>query len=592
MANTSVNLINLDFDSLKSQLKTYLESQDTFQDYDFEGSNISVLLDILSYNTYTNAFYLNMIGNEMFMDSAILRDSVVSHAKALNYIPRSFKSAKAVVDITVSGGNTEVTAITAPKGTSFTSRVDSANYTFVLDENLVLTGSNGTYTAQSVDLYEGQYVSESFVVDYSNTAQRFILNNQTIDTDSLSVISIEDNGANTLAYIRTTSLLDKNANSQIFFVQGAYNDRYEISFGDGVIGRRPKDGSVVLCEYRITNGELPNGAFKFVSDGSIDGYSNVSVGTVTAAIGGAISESVDSIKLNAPRYFTSQERAITTEDYENLLKINYPEVLAASAYGGEEVNPPQYGKVFVAVDIDQIDGVPIGKRNEYYNFLKTRVPISVEPVIVEPDIIYVWVNSKVKYNVNTTTLSQNDIKTLALSAISSFATTNLNDFKKTLRYSQFVKAIDNANDNIVGNETDLEIIRKITPTLGINQNIVVDFNIPLQQSIGVPRHSGQSINCIFSTEFTYQNKKVRLKDDADGTINIIEASTGSTITNIGTVNYDIGSVILESFNIQSYDGESLKIYARPKDKDIISSTRNILQIVTDDVEVTVEEVRV
>jgi hypothetical protein len=596
MANNSINLVNLDFASFKTQLKTYLKSQDIFKDYDFEGSNMSVLLDILSYNTYTNSFYLNMIGNEMFMDTAVLRDSVVSHAKMLNYVPRSFKSARAIVDLTVYGGNTSVTSIIAPKGTSFTSRVGSNNFVFVTDQNVILTGTDGTYSAENVDIYEGDYVSESFVVNYANTTQRYILNSTNIDTDSITIASIEDNGGNTIHYTLATSLLDKASNSQIYFIQAAQNEKYEIIFGDGISGRKPKDNAVVLCEYRVTNGEIPNGAFKFISDGAIGGLSNVQIGTVAAAIGGSVNESIESVKFNAPRYFTAQERAITTEDYENLLKINFPEVLAVSAYGGQDVDPPQYGRVFVAVDIDQVDGLPASKRDEYYSFLKTRCPVSIEPIIIEPEMTFVYISSLVRYNINTTDLSAGDIKSFVLSAISTYSTTYLNDFNKTLRYSQLVTAIDNANENIVGNETDIEAVKKIRPLLNSNTPIVLDFNFALESGVtsGKLRHNNRSTSPVFSTSFDFQNQVARLQDDGLGSLNIVKAD-GASIEKLapaGTVDYTTGRLNITGLNIQSYYGSSIKIYVRPLLKDIFSTKNSILQIVADDVEIAIEQVRI
>ena len=596
MANNSINLVNLDFASFKTQLKTYLKSQDIFKDYDFEGSNMSVLLDILSYNTYTNSFYLNMIGNEMFMDTAVLRDSVVSHAKLLNYVPRSFKSARAIVDLTVYGGNTSVTSIIAPKGTSFTSRVGSNNFVFVTDQNVILTGANGTYSAENVDIYEGDYVSESFVVNYANTTQRYILNSTNIDTDSITIASIEDNGGNTIHYTLATSLLDKTSNSQIYFIQAAQNEKYEVLFGDGISGRKPKDNAVVLCEYRVTNGEIPNGAFKFISDGAIGGLSNVQVGTVAAAIGGSVNESIESVKFNAPRYFTAQERAITTEDYENLLKINFPEVLAVSAYGGQDVDPPQYGRVFVAVDIDQVDGLPASKRDEYYSFLKTRCPVSIEPIIIEPEMTFVYISSLVRYNINTTDLSAGDIKSFVLSAISTYSTTYLNDFNKTLRYSQLVTAIDNANENIVGNETDIEAVKKIRPLLNSNTPIVLDFIFALESggTSGKLRHNNRSTSPVFSSSFDFQNQVARLQDDGLGNLNIVKAD-GASIEKLapaGTVDYTTGRLNITGLNIQSYYGSSIKIYVRPLLKDIFSTKNSILQIVADDVEIAIEQVRI
>jgi len=275
MANTSVSLVGLDFETIKTNLKNYLKSSSSpFQDVDFEGSNINQLLDVLSYNTYLNSYYLNMVGSEMFLDTAALRDSAVSHAKELNYVPRSFRSAEAQISFTITP-STSVSALIVPKGTSFTSKVGSNNYSFTTNESSVLTLSNNVFTA-NLTVYEGSFVTDSFIYDSSNTSQRFVLTNSTVDTRSITVVVVEDNGANTLVYTRTSSFLGLTGNSQIYFLQAAENSQYEVIFGDGIVGRQPKSGSGVSVEYRVCNGELPNGARTFDVDGSISGQSNVS----------------------------------------------------------------------------------------------------------------------------------------------------------------------------------------------------------------------------------------------------------------------------------------------------------------------------
>ena len=263
-ANTSIVLNSVDFDTLKNTLKSYLRSQDRFQDYDFDGSNLNVLLDILSINTFHNAFYLNMVGNEMFMDTAQLRDSVVSHAKDLNYTPRSFRSSQANVNIEVTSNNLNKRSLLIPKGTSFTSNFGSKNYTFTVGENILITdytineNTSVTFYGNNIALYEGYYISDTFVYSYSNPT-RLILSNKNVDISSLSVTVIEDGGSSVKTYNRALSLFDLTTTSRVFFIQGAENDNYEVIFGDGVSGRRPKDNSTILIEYRICNGELPNG---------------------------------------------------------------------------------------------------------------------------------------------------------------------------------------------------------------------------------------------------------------------------------------------------------------------------------------------
>jgi hypothetical protein len=588
--NTSINLVNLDFTSLKESFKTYLKTQDVFKDYDFEGSNINVLLDVLSYNSYMNTFYLNMIGNEMFLDSAQLRESVISRAKELNYTPRSFKSARASVILTVqTTGNTAT--ITMPKGTPFNTRIGSNTFTFTTDQNIVFSGANSTFVSDQIVIYEGQYVNDTFTVNNVDTRQRFVLSNPTIDTDSLTVTVIEDNGAEILSYLRATSLFDKQANSQIFFVQGAENDKYEILFGDGVLGRKPKDNSIVVCEYRICKGELPNGAFKFTSDGTIGGFSNVAVSTVSAAAQGAIHESIESVKFNAPRYFTTQERAVTAEDYRNLLLLNFPEINAVSVYGGEEAIPAIYGKVFIAVDLKNVDGVPDIRKQQYYNFIKPRSSLSIDPVFIDPDFMYVDVTSTVRYNLNVTSLNSESIKQEVLTAIIAFNSTYLDDFNKTLRYSNFVKAIDAADRSILSNDTIVRPIRLITPTLNADTNYDIDFAQSIENNFAAlaTQHPSNYISSIESTNFVTKNKIVFLEDDGNGVIRIVtlEGNNHVVVENVGSIDYNTGKVQLRKLNVTSYSGTGIKIYARTKRKDISSLLRTLLTIKAEDVRINI-----
>ena len=589
-ANTSINLVNLDFTSLKESFKTYLKSQNIFKDYDFEGSNINVLLDVLSYNTYMNTFYLNMIGNEMFLDSAQLRESVISRAKELNYTPRSFKSARATVTLTIQTDGT-VASVTMPKGTTFNTRIGSNTFTFSTDENKVISGANSTFVSDEIVIYEGQYVNDTFTVNNSDTSQRFVLSNPTIDTDSLTVTVLEDNGAEILSYLRATSLFDKQANSQIFFVQGAENDKYEVLFGDGVLGRKPKDNSIVVCEYRICKGELPNGAFKFTSDGAIQTFSNVAVTTVSAAAQGAIHETIESVKFNAPRYFTTQERAVTAEDYRNLLLLNFPEINAVSVYGGEEAVPPVFGKVFIAVDLKNVDGVPDIRKQQYYNFIKPRASLSIDPVFIDPDFMYVDIVSTVRYNLNTTALNSESLKELILTAIRDYNGTYLDDFNTTLRYSSLVKTIDAVDRSILSNDTTIRPIRLVLPETGIEKNYDIDFAQELENNFAdlQTNHPGNYLSTIESTNFVVQNKLVSLEDDGKGKIRTVtlDGTTHVVVNEVGTVDYKTGKVQLKRLNITEYTGSGIKIFARTKRKDISSLLRTILTIKDEDIHINI-----
>lgn len=624
MANSSIVLTQLDFDSYKDSLKTFLKSQDRFKDYDFDGSNLSVLLDVLSYNTYQNAFYLNMISNEMFLDSAKLRDSVISHAKELNYLPRSFRSSSAVIQLVITSTDTSKRSIVVPKGTSFTSRVDDFTYNFSTTENYVITnrtpsGSSLVYESEPIRVFEGSYLSDTYTVNYDRPLI-YKISNKRVDLESLLVTVFEDNGTTVQTYKRATSLFGHDGNSKVFFLQPGIGDTYEVVFGDGVVGRKPKNNSACIIEYRTCNGELPNGAFKFINTARIDNEPNVIIETITAAADGAVAEDLNSIKYNAPRAFTTQERAVTSEDYENLLKANFPEINAVVAYGGEDATPPQYGRIFLSIDLDEVDGLPKIKEAEYKKFLRSRSSVAIEPLFVSPDYTYLYVKTNIKYNINLTGLNPEDIRILVIDSILNHASTNLNNFGRTLRYSRFIRDVDSAEASIISNETQIELVKYLTPVLSTTvtgsatttsgslvslatsgvvssgQNVTIDFKNPLRNDVpgkGVEHLIGD-IHIVSSSTFTYNGlANCRLEDDGDGIMRIVNTSgiQHRTILNIGTVDYDTGIIRINNFNITNYTGTSLKIYAKPRTLDITSTQNVILNILENDVDVSIEQIR-
>ena len=588
MANSSIILSNLDFDTLKNTFKAYMKSQDRFNDYDFEGSNMSVLLDLLSYNTFQNSFYLNMVGNEMFLDSAQLRDSVISHAKELNYVPRSFKSAEATVNLTIISSDTRKRSLVIPKGYSFSSRIINKAYTFTTAESIVIndyvvSNNQVTFTANDVRLFEGYYVNDSYTYTYDNS-QRMLISNKNVDISSISVTVIEDSGATVLNYTRAASLFDLNDTSKVFFVQGAENESYEIVFGDNATGRKPKNNSIIQIEYRLSNGQLPNGCNVFTADAPIQSETNIDAVTKFVAAGGSVSESVESIKFNAPRHFTAQERAVTVEDYETLLRLNYPEINTVTAYGGENLDPPQFGKVFVSVDLKEVDVLPDIKRQEYYQFLKPRSPVSIDPVFVDPEYTYLGVSSTVNYNVNVTALTADDIKMIVGTSILQYAQNNLNDFNKTFRYSKLIQAIDSSQISIISNETDVTIIKVVTPELSKFLTFDVRFDIPLRVVQEQTEQADQY--AVFSSEFIYRGVRSFVRDNADGQLNILSAATEGIIDNIGTVNYETGLLQFSNFKIDSFPNAGIRFIASPRNKDISTLNNVILNIIEADLNIT------
>jgi len=595
MANATINLVGLDFNNIKSNLKDYLKRSDSpFKDFIYEGSNISALLDLLAYNTYLNNFYTNMVASEMFLDTANLRDSIISHAKELNYIPQSFKSAIARINFTITP-STNIGSIVIPKGATFTSKIGSNNYTFSIADNIVVNANNtdGKFYV-TTNIYEGIYNTDTFVYS-SNVDARFTLSNPTIDLSSLTISVIENSGANTVEYTQANSFLGLNPTSNVFFLQAATNDQYEIFFGDGVTGHKPAIGSTVVARYRTCNGELPNGASVFDIDGPIQGQANISsITTIFPAAGGAVSESLDSIKRNAPRHYQNQERAVTAADYENILIQKFPEIQAISAYGGEELDPPQYGKVFIAVDVVNADGTPEVTKQKFTQYLRPKTPLSIDPVVIDPDFLFCKVNTKVKYNVNQTSLKATDISTIVAASISKYNTQNLAGFKKTLKYSRMVNAIDAAHSSIISNDTTVIPYKEIIPNLNSDESVTVSFGFELSAVNNLPSvHKTEEVHTMISSPFIYRNTTCVLEDDGEGKvfISVVQGDQHTNIKRIGSIDYSKGIITIEQFNISGYDGTSLKFFVVPAEKDISSLQNTILTIRDNDINIEVTEVR-
>ena len=587
MANSSLSLLELDVPALESSLRDFMRSQTVFRDYDWEGSNLSALIRLLAVNTYKNAWYTHMLMSEGFLDSAQTRSSVMSHAKELNYSPRSARSAKARVRISFSGTET---VYVIEKGRTMTSVVNNRGLIFSVPETLMVSSSNGSFTVDT-DLYEGQYVKESYVFNRTDESQRIFLSNPQVDTRSLSVVVYEDGASEGRSYKLATSLLDVKSDSLVFFLQASELGKYEVIFGDGVIGARPPDGSTVILDYRVTNGVAGNGARIFNRDfGLGEGATNVTVTTLEEAADGAEPESIDSIKYYAPRHFQAQERAITPQDYAIMLKGAFPEIRAVSAYGGEDATPPQYGKVIVAVDVAGVDGIPQSKEQEYRDFLKSRASITIEPVIVRPSYSYLRIRSRVLYNINVSTLSPQTIETLVVQSILDYADENLNDFDSLIRYSRLVSLIDDSHRSIVGNSTELEIYKKVPVESGTVHSFTVDFKTPLLSSES-ESYTGQ--RTLRSGFFKTSSDTRYLVDDSRGGVWTATDRGGQRvlIQRVGSVDYATGLVRVAGVKIDQYEGADLKVFARPLDLDVSVSGDVILQVEADEISIAVESVR-
>lgn len=596
MANSSLQLTSLDFDTLKTDFINFLKTQNQYKDFNFEGSNLNVFLDIMSYNTFKNSFFLNMVASEGFLDSAQMRESLFSHSKELNYIPRSARSATVDLDVSFTANGASQPYI-FKKGQTFSTIIKSGSYFFSVSEDTAVTSTNTSFDI-TLTLYEGTYVSDTYIMDYTNATPRFKLTNLNVDTDSLVVLVYENGSTDPTIFRQASTLLDLNETSEVYFLQGSENADYEVVFGDSVLGRRPTNLSTIVLDYRVTSGDVANGAKTFSIDfdpANGEAQNSIQVATGVASRNGALAETNDSIKFYAPRHFQTQERAITTTDYEILLKSQFPEIAAISVYGGETVIPPRYGKVFVAIDLQNIDGLPDSKRLEYYSFLKSRSPLTVEPIFVEPEFTYIDVVSLVNYNINITTQTSQNLQVSLINTILAFATTYLNDFSATMRYSKFLAAIDGTDPSIVGNETQVRVYKKLQPVLGTPQNINVNFDFPLQsiQPIGTDRHLSSVEQTITTSPFQKNGDTMLIEDDGLGNLYYIKRVGLYDVPISVAGNYDVvtGEISLINFQIDSYDGSSLNLYAKPAEDDISSSKNTILAIEAPGIAITVGTVR-
>lgn len=593
-ANSSLNFLPLDFLTYKNSLISFMKAQSIFKGYNFEAPTFNVFFDLLTYNSFFNGFYGNMVGSEMFFDSCQLKDSAASHAKDLNYTPRSNKSAVGDVTIVINTGNSAQTSAFITKYSSFSGRIGSNSYTFSTNSNIVAVSPNSTITISNTQIYEGPVTTDTYMVDYSNTAQRFIISNPDVDTSGLFVLVSEDGGASNLEYQLAPSLFGLTANSKVYFIQGAEGNTYELIFGDNIIGRRPVDNSIVYATYRISSGSAPNLIANVTPNGTLGGFSNISVTLLSPVHDGAFAESIDSIKFNAPRAFNAQERAVIDEDYETLLQINFPEIIAISAYGGDELNPPQYGKVFISVLINGVDGIPAGKITDYTNWINDKLTVTLVPVFINPTFLFVDVNTTIKYNINVTQVDPETISSEVANTILTFNTQNLNDFKTNLYYSQFVTAISNSDPSIISNETTLRLMSKITPVGGKLQNFSFSFNQPLVSNLPplASNYTATEQTVITSSLFLSQGKTCLIEDDGIGNLRLVQTSgtQHKTISNIGTVDYSTGDISIN--NLMPDTGFLIKLYAKAESQDLVSATNVILQIEPSDIVINVEQVRV
>ena len=582
MASNKFVVSDLDFDAIKSNLKAFLQDQPEFSDYNFEGSGFSVLLDTLAYNTHYLGFNANMVANEMYLDSADIRKNVVSLAKMLGYTPTSAKSPVANVDILVN--NASGSTITMNKGTTFTSIIDNTTFQFVTNEDNIISPVDGVYKFSNINLYEGTLVNFKYTVDSTDVDQRFIIPSQNADTSTLKVqVQNSQSDSAKSTYTLATGLRGLDDTTKAYFLQETDTGKFEVYFGDGVIGKKLSDGNIVILEYVVSNKEEANGASSFSLSSNVGGFTDVTITTNSSAQGGSEPETKESIRYNAPLQYTSQDRAVTTTDYETLIKSIYPNTQSVSAWGGEDDETPVYGVVKISIKPKSGNTLTNSTKNNIITSLAPYNVASVRPEIIEPSVTSLLLVVNAKYNKQATSKSAETIKSEITNNLSSYSLNTLSSFDGVFRYSKLTGIIDDVDTSILSNITTVKMRKEFTPTLASSTK----YDIYFRNAIYNP-HSGHS-SVLSSTGFKVagNNNEMFLDDDGQGNVRVYYLVSGiKTIHNAtqGTIDYSTGQITLNSLNVASISNirgatsTKIEITVVPSSNDIVPVRDQILEI--------------
>ena len=560
---TKLEISQLDFDGIKDNLKTFLSQQDEFTDYDFEGSGMNILLDVLAYNTHYLGYNANMLANEMYLDSADQRSSVVSLAKQVGYTPKSASSSLATINVLMN--NATGSSVTMTRGTKFTTTVDGTNYSFVNNADVSISPQDGVYQFSNLEIYEGTYLNYKYTANTSDKDQRFIIPNDFVDTTTLTVkVQESSSDSTTNTYKLAQGITGLDSTSKVYFLQEVENGRFEVYFGDGVLGEAIADGNIVILDYITCNLDEPNGATTFTLSGTIDGFSDVTITTVDAAANGSGPETIKSIKYNAQ---------------------------SVQVYGGEDAATPDYGKVYISIKAKSGSNLTEITKVNLVQSLKSFAVASVTPVIIDPETTFITLTTTFKYDSSATTKDISTIETDVTNAIIAYNTSTLEDFTGMFRYSEVLKRIDDADTSILSNITKVKMYKFITPTLNSGLKYTLSFNNALYNP-----HSGHASDMggiVSSTGFKINNDNSTnehfLDDDGKGNIRVYYLNGTTRIytsTTFGTIDYTTGEIVLTSAHITSIsnvDGAAstrIRVFTTPSSNDIIPVRNQVLEIDT------------
>ena len=594
MAKLSIS--QLDFDGIKTNLKRFLSNQSQFKDYDFEGSGMAVLMDLLAYNTHYLAYNANVAANEMFIDTAYMRNSIVSLAKALGYTPNSATAPYADINVVVNDATGSTLVMSA--GTQFTTTVDSLSYNFVTIGSNTISPIDNVYTFSNLKIYEGTYVTYQYTYDSTDVDQRFLIQSASADVTTLTV-QVQNSSTDTVinTYTKATSITELDSTSKVYFLQEAEDGKFEVYFGDGVTGKALVNGNIIILKYVVTNKTAANGASSFSLSGNIGGFSNVTLTVNSNAANGAEPETNQSIKFNAPKSYAAQDRAVTVEDYKAKVKELYANTQSISAWGGEDAETPFYGRVYISINPKSGSTLTQTTKNSIVDSLKRYSVASVTPVIVDPETTNIILTSTVKYDKTATSKTADTLKSETIEDLTAYNSNTLQSFDSMLRHSKLIEIIDDVDNSILSNITTLKIRKSFTPTIGSSTNYTVSFSNALYNP-----HSGHNASdggILVSTGFKIGSSTNEYFFDDDGAGNIRRYYLVGVVrtyadNSAGTIDYETGAIAVNALNISSISNirglasTIVELTVTPNSNDIVPLRNQILNIDVANSSITVE----
>ena len=595
--STKLDISELDFDQLKANLKSFLQSQSEFSDYNFEGSGFAVLLDVLAYNTHYLGFNANMIANEMYLDSADVRANVVSLAKMIGYTSASAKAPVASLDVTVNDATG--TTLTMNKGQTFTTAVDGTTYNFITNSDLTITPVDGIFKFSNVPVYEGTPITFRYTVDSTDPDQKFLIPSVNADTSTLTIrvqTSLTDTTSET--FTNVSGLTNLGPESAVFFLSETETGKFQITFGDGVLGKKLSNGNIVILDYIVTNKEEANGASTFTPAGNIGLFSNLTVVTKSNAQGGSEPESKESIRYNAPLQYTAQDRAVTTSDYEGKVRSIYPNAQSVSAWGGEDDETPIYGVVKIAIKAASGSTLTTQTKADIVSKLKEYNVGSITPQIIDPEVTSILLTTTAKYNASATTKDAETIKANVITTLENYNTSTLQKFDSVFRYSKVVKLIDDTDASILSNISTIQMRKSLTPTL----NSSLKYNVYFRNALYNPHtgHNSTSGGILKSTGFKVSGNTNEhfLDDDGNGNVRAYYLSGATRVysnSTQGTIDYSTGAITINSLqvteisNIRGSASSVIELTVQPSSNDIVPVRDQIIELDIANSTITVEK---